>query len=130
MNTKLLTLLFTIAATAFTQMANACSKNGGDALAAGGKKGKPEPEEDTTGGGDDNDDDILGSGPTLGGEAAPDPETIRKEATALVNKLFAKSEDNKPKIKAIITKQFGGTRLGDMDEDQLPKFLEALKKIK
>lgn len=131
MNSKILALIAGVLATAFGQIKNILTGDGADAddppTPAAKKPGKkvapvePEPEEE--------EEPEL----TLGGEAADDDDTPdvgeqRAEAMTLIKKLF-KVDANKPKVKALLEK-LGEPTLGDMDDDNVPKFLAGLKKIK
>jgi hypothetical protein len=130
MNPKLIALLFTIGATALTQMANACG--GGGEAPAGGKKKKPaaEPEEETwtAPDADDNDDPTAGGGDDDETEKV-DYDALRKQAKKKVGALFEADAANKKKVKAILD-GLGEANIGDMDNDNLPKFLAKLNKLK
>lgn len=131
MNSKILALIAGVLATAFGQIKNILTGDGADVddppTPAAKKQKKaapvePEPDEEETEltlGGEAGDGD---------GDETPDVEEQRKECLALIKKLF-KVETNKPKVKALLDK-LGEPTLGDMDDDNVPKFLAALKKIK
>ena len=133
MNTKVLALISGILATAFGQIKNVLTKGADepdsppDEPAAPAKKAakkappvvEEEPEEDAA------DDDIT---VVVEEEEAPDAEELKKKAKKLVAQLFGADDGNKKKVKAALT-ALGEENIGDMDDDNLPKFIKALQKL-
>lgn len=130
MNSKQLALISGVLACAFGQIKNILSGKTTEACdtpAPAKSKSKPKPVEEDD---DDTaaDDEDITVNVEEDKEDDPDYDALRKQALSLVGKLFKADVANKKKIKAIL-EGLGESTVGDMEEENLPKFIAKAKKI-
>lgn len=133
MNPKSLALIAGILATAFGQIKNVLTGSAEDDETPAPKKdkkpAKPAAKDEDPDDDDTTEDDGTDAGVTTNIEDDEDVEAVRAKAKVLVGKLIKADAGNKKKIRAALDK-LGESTLGEMDDDKVPAFYAALKKIK